>query len=141
MINPITQLKQRKGTETAINRTQGEDKGESKATIAPNAKTLSIIPYPQMTRQFKMLADSVENCKNNFPDCFHHKLHTAKECKSLATRLAVSVKILQKIRKNQPLDDVSEVDIKQATHSSRYLIRQFESIIQEVERVATEGKK
>lgn len=141
MINPITQLKQHKGTETAINRTQSEDKGESKATIAPNAKTLSIIPYPQITRQFKMLADSVENCKNNFPDCFHYKLHTAKECKSLAARLAVSVKILQRIRKNQPLDDVSEVDIKQAIHSSRYLIRQFESIIQEVERVATEGKK
>lgn len=117
-------------------------KSQSKANTqeATNkAKTLHLGRFAQITRQFNILKDSVETCKRVFPDCFHFKVQTAKECKQLAEGLAQGEALLQSLAKIRPLTTEEKAQAKAFRNTSRYLIKQLESVAEYVEQVkATE---
>lgn len=52
--------------------------------------------YYQTNRQFLLMAESVERCKRDYPDCYHFKLQQAKECMELALGLRAGVELLDK---------------------------------------------
>lgn len=136
MINPLAEMKAKR-QQTALNRTQTAEIGKGKQSQAQTQNTNKrafLADYPQISRQFGMLKTSIGHCKQRFPDCFHHKQQTAKECRSLRKQLKQSVEFLKSLTVLQPENRKA---LQQAINANRYLIRQFESVIAEVERVET----
>lgn len=134
MINPLTEMKAKR-QQTALNQTQTAktSKGEQPQAQTQNTHKRAILAvYPQISRQFEMLKSSVGHCKQKFPDCFHHKQQTANECRLLAENLRKGVEMIKAMAVIKP---EMRAEAQQAINSSRYLIRQFESVIAEVERV------
>lgn len=90
--NPITQLKALKAQMQAQKRTESTSKPKGKANIKASEKTAQngkegVLSLPQISRMFDQTNASIEHCKLNFPDCYHHKHHLAKECEQLADGL------------------------------------------------------
>lgn len=121
-------------------KTATKAQGKANPKEATNkAKMLHLGRFTQVTRQFNILKDSVETCKRVFPDCFHFKVQTAKECKQLAEGLAQGEALLQSLAKIRPLTIEEKAQAKAFRNISRYLIKQFESVAEYVEQVkATE---
>lgn len=139
MINPLAEMKA-KQQQTATNRTQTAktDKGNQPQAHAQNTHKRAVLAdYPQISRQFGMLKTSVGHCKQKFSDCFHHKQQTATECRMLADNLRKSVEMIKAVAVIKP---EMRGDVQHAISASRYLIRQFESVIAEVERVERESR-
>ena len=90
--NPITQLKALKAQMQAQKRTESTPKPKGKANIKASEKTAQngkegVLSLPQISRMFDQTNASIEHCKLNFPDCYHHKHHLAKECEKVAQML------------------------------------------------------
>lgn len=136
MINPLAEMKAKR-QQTTLNRTQTAktDKGNQPQAHPQNTHKRAVLAdYPQISRQFGMLKTSVWHCKQKFPDSFHHKQQTAKECRSLRKQLKQSVEFLKSLTVLQPENRKA---LQQAINANRYLIRQLEKVIAEVERVET----
>ncbi|WP_324682522.1 hypothetical protein [Bibersteinia trehalosi] len=139
MINPLKQMNEHRNQQqaekvqkTAPNGTQNAETAKAEQSAGQSQNKPKITLYPQITRQFDLLVQSVERCKAEYPDCFHHKLHTAKECYSLRKQLKQSVEFLKSLTVLQPENRKA---LQQAINANRYLIRQLEKVIAEVERV------
>lgn len=124
------QQQAQKGQKTAQNGTQNAETAKAEQSTGQSQNKPKITLYPQITRQFGLMRASVERCHKDFPDCFHFKLQTAKECRIIADCLKHSVATLAKHTEKH------DKDAQRAIKAQRYLIRQFESVIAEVERVA-----
>ncbi len=91
--NPITQLKALKAQMQAQKRTESTSKLKGKANNkaseknAQKANMQRFLAVAQISRMFDQTNASIEHCKLNFPDCYHHKHHLAKECEQLADGL------------------------------------------------------
>lgn len=138
MIN--SEMKAKTGTGTALNRPQSEADGKPNPPQGNHTETNKraiLAPYPQITRQFDLMKASVERCKRDYPDCFHHKQQTAKECRTLADNLKAGNALLGTLAKIRP--DSGQA-VKKAINANRYLIRQLESVIEEVRRIEQESE-
>ena len=90
--NPITQLKALKAQMQAQKRTESTSKSKGKANAKVSEKTAQngkegFLAMAQISRMFDQTNASIEHCKLNFPDCYHHKHRLAKECEQLADGL------------------------------------------------------
>lgn len=91
--NPITQLKVLKAQMQAQKRTESMPKPKGKANAkaseknAQKANEQRFLAVAQISRMFDQTNASIEHCKLNFPDCYHHKHHLAKECEKVAQML------------------------------------------------------
>lgn len=144
MTNPITQLKQHKGKTTATNHTQNAPKAQSKAITPPTGKNaqnankgvLSVgAYYPQMVRQFNLMKASVERCKRDYPDCWHFKTLTRKECLSLADQLSSGLVLLQEIHRTAPLTAEQSATLKQFKRGAVFLMKQLSQVAEHIEQV------
>ena len=91
--NPITQLKALKAQMQAQKRTESTSKSKGKANTkvseknAQKANEQRFLAMAQISRMFDQTNASIEHCKLNFPDCYHHKHRLAKECEKVAQML------------------------------------------------------
>ena len=94
--NPITQLKALKAQIQAQKRTESTEstlkpKGNTNPKVSKKntykANEKRFLSLPQISRMFDQNNASIENCKLNFPDCYHHKHCLAKECEKVAQML------------------------------------------------------
>ena len=87
--NPITQLKALKAQMQVQKRTESTLKPNPKVSEknAQKANEQRFLAMAQISRMFDQTNASIEHCKLNFPDCYHHKHHLAKECEQLADGL------------------------------------------------------
>ena len=91
--NPITQLKALKTQMQAQKRTESTSKSKGKANTkvseknAQKANEQRFLAMAQISRMFDQTNASIEHCKLNFPDCYHHKHRLAKECEKVAQML------------------------------------------------------
>ena len=91
--NPITQLKALKAQMQAQKRTESTSKSKGKANTkvseknAQKANEQRFLAMAQISRMFDQTNASIEHCKLNFPDCYHHKHRLAKECDKVAQML------------------------------------------------------
>lgn len=99
------------------------------------AKQSDFLVLPQISRSFQLCKDSVNRCKSEFPDHFHHKLQHAQECQQLAVAFNQGLALLQKIGKNQPLADDDKLHLKNFKQSVKYLARHFNDLQQHIKAV------
>ena len=91
--NPITQLKALKAQMQAQKRTESTSKPKGKANPKVSEKNSHkaneqrFLAMAQISRMFDQTNASIEHCKLNFPDCYHHKHRLAKECEKVAQML------------------------------------------------------
>lgn len=90
--NPITQLKALKAQMQAQKRTESTSKPKGTnikvgKKTAQKANEQRFLAMAQISRMFDQTNASIEYCKLNFPDCYHHKHHLAKECEKVAQML------------------------------------------------------
>lgn len=91
--NPITQLKALKAQMQAQKRTESTSKPKGKVNTKASEKNVQkaneqrFLAMAQISRMFDQTNASIENCKLNFPDCYHHKHRLAKECEKVAQML------------------------------------------------------
>ena len=91
--NPITQLKALKAQMQAQKRTESTSKPKGNVNTKASEKnvhkanTQRFLAMAQISRMFDQTNASIEHCKLNFPDCYHHKHHLAKECEKVAQML------------------------------------------------------
>ena len=76
----------------AQKRTESTSKSKGKANAKVSEKTAQngkegFLAMAQISRMFDQTNASIEHCKLNFPDCYHHKHRLAKECEQLADGL------------------------------------------------------
>lgn len=139
-MNPITEMKQRKSTQHAVNRANHALKGESKATTPPTVKNahkgkLTLSSYPQLSYLFQQAKWGAANCKVNYADCFHFKQVQRKELIHICKILAGSDRLLQQLAAETALTDEQRDTVKQHKRLVGYLTRQMQSVVDYINQV------
>lgn len=145
-MTPVTteQLKAYKAQMQAQKRTQNTPKAQSKATTPPtvktakNAKGKGFLVLPQISRDFDLMNASIENCKQNYPNDYHHKFALKVECESLATMLAGGGELLSQLVQlvgYQTLNDNQKALLKHFNAAKNYLVGNLRTTANHVQAV------
>lgn len=138
--NPITQLKASKAQIQAQKRIESTSKPKDKANTRASKKTAQngkegVLSLPQISRMFDQTNAGIEHCKLNFPDCYHHKHHLAKECEQLADGLHNGALLLAQLVGCQTLTDEQKTVLANFKAVKNYLTGNFRATSKHVKAV------
>ena len=141
--NPIAQLKALKAQMQAQKRTESTSKPKGKANTKVSKKTAQngkegVLSLPQISRMFDQTNASIEHCKLNFPDCYHHKHYLAKGCEQLADGLhngALLLAQLVQLAGCQTLTDEQKTVLANFKAVKNYLTGNFRATAKHVKAV------
>ena len=159
-INALSDLKQWKGQfkpstnkKEHISKTQYKAHGEDLANKQPNTKakaksanTAQSTPFrftlSQTNRLFELTKQSIERCKLNFPDDYHHKHKQAQECAEIAKRLATARYLIKRLKNYQAEQSKEHVAMmKESLDVLHYLGDKFADVSAYVVLVDENGNK
>ena len=132
--NPITQLKALKAQMQAQKRTESTPKPKGKANTKASdknthkANTQQFLKVPQISRMFDQTNASIENCKLNFADCYHHKHALKAECEKVAKMLDDGGLLLAQLVQTvgyQTLNEEQKNMLKRFNAAKNYLTGNF----------------
>lgn len=85
--------------------------------------------YPQTTRQFELIRQSITRCRSDFPDCYHHKHQQAKEFENLANSLRSGKTLLDTLTADKTLTKQEKAQLKRFNKATTYLIKHLDEIV------------
>lgn len=127
--------------ETVQNAKMTQDKEKGMVTMQSDAKTHKRAKqggfgaFPQTSRSFLLIKESITRCKSDFPDFFHHKLQHANEYQQLSNALNQGLMILQNFANKQPLDPKNKEQLRAFRQAVKYLTWNFNDVQQHVKAV------
>ena len=88
--------------------------------------------YAQINRQFELIKESNQRCKETFPDCFHHKVKLAAECSDLIERLSGGESLLKSLNKRYQLTDTEKAQLTAFNLARGYLTHKLVEICKNI---------
>lgn len=141
-INPIAQMRQVKsagGGNHAAQKTQSDAHSTisetGKAKTKPNPLSFKL---SQFSRQFELIKQANARCKENFPDCFHHKRKLSAELGELAEILRDGQALIQQHKAAMSAQEKARS--KRFNQAIDYLTFHFNAVCEDVAVLDKGGK-